>query len=93
LTLLGVLLVSAGLCMVLLRGVLSGGSMPAATQSQADAEPTAPIVLVTADTAAGPPPAPLDEPDFELLLSPDQLALTEELEFYAWLQSGSPDAH
>lgn len=73
----GVAAVTAGLALVMWRGLLPG--VPVSPP------PVQPLVQEAAPQALLPPP--VATPDFELLADAERYALLEELEFYAWLES------
>jgi hypothetical protein len=88
---LGLGAVTAGLALVLWRGwspeiAPAGGALPAApAATQVVAAPLANDARAHA--------SPLAAPDFELLADPENYAVIEDLEFYAWLEQseGSQD--
>jgi hypothetical protein len=80
----GVAAIGLGLALVSWRALLPE---PVAIEASARALPVA-----TPSRPAPPPDLPVAAPDFELLADPQQLALLEDLEFYAWLQASEEDA-
>lgn len=76
---LGLGAVTAGLALVLWRGLLPI-SDPATPLLAPLAGETPPALVVPSEL-------PVAAPDFELLADPESYALLEDLEFYAWLQA------
>jgi hypothetical protein len=80
----GIAAIGLGLALVSWRALLPE---PAMVDPAARARP-----IAAPARPAPPPDLPVAAPDFELLADPQQMALLEELEFYAWLQASEDDA-
>lgn len=76
---LGLGAVTAGLALVLWRGLLPIGELGETSLS--------PLAGSDAPAIVAPGELPVAAPDFELLADPESYALLEDLEFYAWLQA------
>lgn len=85
----GVAAIGIGIALVAWRALLPE---PATIDTATGPLPVAAPSEPSPSRPSPPPDLPVAAPDFELLADPQQFALLEDLEFYAWLQASEGDA-